>query len=105
MPGSALILLIASIVIGVTLGVLSLFTTKYAAFTSKKVLKTRATALILLAFGFAVHIFGDYLVPFYGEETELAVESIAHVILLIGFIILAVAAKNIFKETQRYWFK
>ena len=105
MPLVEAILLIAAIAFGGAAVALAFAARKYALSVNKDALKIRATAMAFLALGFVVHTFGDFLEVPYGENIELAVESMAHVILLVAFIILALSAKSILKKTQEYWLK
>ena len=93
-------------IIGGVAGVWLGFTTlKYAIMANQEYLHARAIALVLLAIGFTVHTLGDYLVPVFGDAGEMILESIAHVILLIGFIIFLKSANSILASAEEHSFK
>ena len=71
----------------------------------KDILSLRANGTLLLAIGFTVHNTGDYLGAFYGGSFELALESIAHLIILIAFVLFYKSVSSTAKTTKGYWFK
>lgn len=91
------------------LGVIATFlafrTHKYLIEETSKVLNLRAYGILLLFMGFSLHTLGDLLSPYYGDATELLLESIAHVIILGSFIVFYLVAQQTIKSSRRYWFK
>ncbi|MBI4146379.1 hypothetical protein HY489_03510 [Candidatus Woesearchaeota archaeon] len=97
-------LLLASIVGGVIASILSLYCLRYKAHALVWS-PWRAWAVVLFAFGFSLHTFGDYLSVQYGESMERLVESVAHVILLIMIALLLSSYAQIKELAKEYGVK
>lgn len=92
-------------VLSIAVIILGFHNLKFAIEENRQALKLRAAALVFLTFGAILHTIGDQLATSYGELLELTLESIAHVIILISFLIFLLSAKNILKKARMYWFK
>jgi len=95
-------LLAISIILGIIVIIASVYTLKYKIVEKSKWFKYRIIAVIVLTLGFIIHIIGDFLSSYGGESMELSVESIAHVILFIGFIFFIYASKEILAISKEY---
>jgi hypothetical protein len=105
---SVQILFIASIIFGLFLIILGFYNLRYAIKENRRPIRHRLIAIIFLTVGFSVHIFGASLNPgfsAYGSETGLILETIAHIILFVSFIIFFVSALNTLRSAREYWLK
>ena len=85
--------------------VLALKAWRYAIEETEEALKYRTYGLVVLCFGFVFHTVGDFLSAYYGDVTELILESIAHLIILIAFVLFYYAAQQVIINTKGLWFK
>ncbi|HLC46885.1 MAG TPA: hypothetical protein VJI75_04040 [Candidatus Nanoarchaeia archaeon] len=65
----------------------------------------RAFAILLLVIGYIVHNIGDFLSQSYGSNVELSIESVAHVIILIAFILFLYSARQVLGISRQYGFR
>ena len=98
-------ILAGSIIIGVLTVIIAFYAAKYNMIEDSNSLKSRAIAVVLVVFGFILHTLGDYLAFFYGESIEQVLESIAHVIILGGFVFLYRYSEQLLKDSEKYGFR
>ena len=73
----------------------------YSITENKKYLRYRFLGIAVLSVGFMVHSLGD----FFEQITELNIESFAHVIIFVSFILFIYASSDILESARKYWLK
>ena len=91
-----------TIIVGIVASALAFYSLKYRLSETFSSVKFRAIAVLIFAVGFIIHTSGDYLSGAYGESIEHNLESIAHVIIFIGFIFLFYSTKHLLKTSEEY---
>lgn len=99
------LLFIGTIVIGLIASIFASRTLKYTIRTAKPVVMARFIAILLMTFAFSLHTAGDFFGSLYNDENiEHMLESIAHVMLAVAFIIFLSASRKILKISREYGF-
>ena len=98
-------LFVGSIIFGLIAVIMAFYASKYEVVQNSPWFKRNAIAILVLAVGFVVHMTGDFLSQFYGHTVELNIESLAHVILLVGFLLFFYASKQVLNISKEYGFK
>ena len=96
--------LAGSVILGI-IAVMVAFSLRAEILPNTRWFRFMSFATLLLATGFVVHTLGDFLAPPYGYSAELALESIAHVIILVGFILFLLAARQVLDISKEHGFK
>src|SRR3989344_778449 len=98
-----IIYLIASFILGLIASWLAFYAKKYPVEGNKDFLRFYSLATLILALGFFVHTCGDFFGLLYdSEEVAHIIESGAHVILFISFLLYALASVKIMKASKQY---
>lgn len=98
------VLLLATVLVGGFTAILSLYCLKYR-YADLSWNKWRTSSIVLLAVSFSLHTLGDYFSETYGKIAELALESIAHVIIFFAFLIFLYSSWEILAFASKHGFK
>lgn len=91
-----------TIIVGIIASAFAFYSLKYNLSETFSSVKFRAIAVLLFAVSFIIHTAGDYFSGTYGESIEHNLESIAHIIIFIGFIFLLYSTKHLLKTSEEH---
>ena len=98
--------LIGAVILGGIASGLAFYAKKNSIPENKAFLNFYALAVLIMTIGFIVHTLGDFFSILYNsEDLGHIIESTAHVILFISFLLFTLSADKILRVSKQYWFK
>ncbi|PIN74143.1 hypothetical protein COV20_00835 [Candidatus Woesearchaeota archaeon CG10_big_fil_rev_8_21_14_0_10_45_16] len=102
---TAVVLLIGTLLLGGVTVFLAFRCRSYKLDINSKFLDYRFMALLVVALAFSLHTLGDALMPSMGEEVEMLLESIAHVIMAVSLFIFLLGSRYLLRSAKEHSFK